>query len=135
MSYFLCTLLLAEVHPRGPKPGDWAFGWDRVGMVAGGALVVIVIAWIMLKLANRRERRITHSPWCLFKELCSAHGLAPRERQLLKRLAQQHSLENPAMVLIDENLWDGQRLGPAWSRCLPELDALRKRLFAARREA
>lgn len=130
MSNVHCLLILGELNARAPKPGDWAFGWDRVAMVAAGALVVTAVAWIMLKVAKGRERRITHSPWCLFKEVCSAHGLAARERQLLKRLAQQHRLENPVMVLIDEALWDAQRLGPAWSRCQAELETLRKRLFA-----
>ena len=132
MKSLLTLLLLAEIDPRAPKPGDWRFGWDRVGMVALGAIIVISIAWIVLRLVARRERRVIHSPWCLFKELCTAHELSLRERQLLTRLAQQHRLEHPTVLFVEPTWWEPQRLGPAWSKCLSELERLRKRLFAVR---
>ena len=132
MSPVLCFSLLAEINARAPKPGDWRFGWDRVGLVALGAIAVITIAWVVLRLMARRERRITHSPWCLFKELCNAHELGPRERQLMTRLAQHHRLEQPAALFVEPLWWEPQRVGPAWSKCFSELERLRKRLFAVR---
>jgi len=130
MSHWNSLLLLAQAAPRGPKPGDWTFGWDRVALVALGGMVIVFIAWLVRRMLMLRQRRVTHSPWCLFKELCAAHHLSPRQRQLLKRLAQQHRLEQPATALLDATLWEPQRLGPAWARCLGEVDDLRKRLFA-----
>jgi hypothetical protein len=132
MNHLLSLWLLAQASPRAPKPGDWRFGWDRVGLVALGAIVIIAIAWFVLRWVARRERRITHSPWCLFKELCTTHELTPRERQLLTRLAQHHRLEQPATLFVEPTWWEPQQLGPAWSKCLTELDRLRKRLFAVR---
>lgn len=132
MSYLLGPLLLAELNPRAPKPGDWMFGWDRVAMVAAGAIAIITVAWIIMRLVARRERRVSHSPWCLFKELCMAHELSLRERQLMTRLAQHHRLEHPTALFVEPTWWEPQRLGPAWSKCLTELERLRKRLFAVR---
>jgi hypothetical protein len=124
--------LLAQAAAKAPKPGDWQFGWDRVAMVALGALAVSLVAWFILRLLATRERRVTDSPWCLFKELCTAHGLNHRERQLLTRLAQQFRLEQPTALFIEPAWWDADRLGPAWARTVPELEKLRKRLFAVR---
>jgi len=132
MTHLLGPLVLAQSNPHAPKPGDWLFGWDRVGLVAVGALVIISVAWIIMRLVARRERRVSHSPWCLFKELCMAHELSLRERQLLTRLAQQHRLEQPTALFVEPTWWEPQRLGPAWSKCHSELDRLRKRLFAIR---
>ncbi len=132
MNNLLPLLLLAELNSRAAKPGDWLFGWDRVALVAGGAVAIITVAWIVMRLVARRERRQGHSPWCLFKELCTAHELSLRERQLLTRLAQHHRLEHPTALFIEPTWWEPQRLGPAWSKCLTELERLRKRLFAVR---
>jgi len=132
MNNLLWPLLLAQNNPHVPKPGDWLFGWDRVGMVAAGAIAIITVAWIVMRLVARRERRVSHSPWCLFKELCAAHELTHRERQLVTRLAQQHRLEQPTALFVEPTWWEPQRLGPAWLKCLTELERLRKRLFAVR---
>ena len=132
MNNLLPLLLLAELNSQAPKPGDWRFGWDRVGLVALGAILVITIAWIVLRLIARRERRVSHSPWCLFKELCMAHEVTLRERQLITRLAQHHRLEHPTVLFVEPTWWEPQRLGPAWSKCITELERLRKRLFAVR---
>ena len=124
--------LLAQANARAPKPGDWRFGWDSVAMVAGGALVVIIVAWFISRLLAKRQRQISDSPWCLFKELCTAHSLNHRERQLLTRLAQQFRLEQPTALFIEPAWWEAERLGPAWARTLPELDKRRKRRFTVR---
>jgi hypothetical protein len=128
----LLPLLLAELDRKQPKPGDWSFGWDRVAIIAAGAVVIVAIAWLVLRLVAKRERGAAHSPWCLFRELCKAHRLSSRERQLLIRLAKQERLEQPAMLFIEPAIWQPERLGAAWRRSMPELDRLRKRLFAAR---
>src|SRR5205085_887117 len=100
MNHLLPLFLLAELNSGAPKPGDWRFGWDRVGLVAVGAFAIITIAWIVMRLIARRELREGHSPWCLFRELCTAHELSLRERQLLTRLAQHHRLEHHTALFI-----------------------------------
>jgi hypothetical protein len=68
----------------------------------------------------------------LFKDLCAAHGLSRRERQLLARVARQFELAQPAMLFVEAAWWDAERLGPAWTRAIPELKQLQQRLFAVR---
>jgi hypothetical protein len=126
------TLLLAETAANAPKPGDWRFGWAGVGMVAAGALAIILCAWLVTRWLASRQRQINNSPWCLFKDLAAAHGLNHRERQLLTRLAQHFRLEQPSALFVEAAWWEADRLGPSWARCQSDLDKLRRRLFAVR---
>jgi hypothetical protein len=128
----LCQLLLAQANASAPRPGDWRFGWVTVGLLAGVSLAVILIAWLIARWVSARERRISNSPWRLFKDLTIAHGLNHRERQLLMRLATQFKLEQPTALFVEPAWWEPERLGPAWVRRLPEVEKLRKRLFAIR---
>jgi hypothetical protein len=125
-------LLFAQVSGSAPQPGDWRFGWAGVGVVAAGALTIILCAWLVMRWLARRQRQIRHSPWSLFKDLATAHGLNHRERLLLTRLARHFRLEQPAVIFVEPAWWEQERLGPSWTRRLPQLDQLRRRLFAAR---
>jgi len=125
-------MLLAQAGSSAPKPGDWQFGWGSVGIVAGVSVGISCLAWLIMRWFKARERRLSNSPWRLFKDLVSAHELNPRERNLVMRLAQHFRLEQPAMIFTEPGLWEPERLTPAWSRRLPELDKLRRRLFAVR---
>jgi hypothetical protein len=125
-------LVLAQVTSSAPRPGDWRFGWAGVGLVAAGALGIILFAWLVMRWLARRQRQISHSPWSLFRDLATAHGLTHRERQLLARVAQHFRLEQPATLFVEPAWWEHDRLGPSWKRRLPQLEKLRRRLFAAR---
>jgi hypothetical protein len=127
-----CLLLFAQVSPNAPKPGDWQFGWGSVGIVAGVAVALSLVAWLILRWFKVRERRISNSPWGLFTDLVAAHQLNHRERNLVTRLARQFRLEQPALLFVEPAWWEADRLGPAWRRRLPELEKLRRRLFAVR---
>ena len=124
--------LLAQAGTKAPRPGDWQFGWDKVAVVAAGALAIIFVAWLVMRFFAARKRRSSNSPWRLFKELCAVHGLSSRERQLITRMAQKFRLDQPAALFVEVAWWDAERLGPSWTRQLSELDKLRKRLFAVR---
>src|SRR5687767_12206204 len=91
----------------------------------GIALFVAALA-ICFGVARLRQR---HSPWGLFRSLCSAHRLSVRERRLLTHLAWQHQLRQPAMLFLDATLWDAERLGPDWNAQAKNLGSLRERLF------
>ena len=81
-SHFTWLLLLAQSAAKAPKPGDWSFGWSAWPLspcVAHRHLVV----WLIPAAARHRKGKNSHSPWCLFTELCTSHGLNRRERQLL----------------------------------------------------
>ena len=107
-------------------------GWEAAGIIVGVATTLIPAAWLTMRFLKVRKRRISHCPWRLFKDLCAAHELTHRERQLLTQLAHQHRLQQPAMLFIEPVWWEADRLGNAWQRSLAELHSLRDRLFAAR---
>jgi hypothetical protein len=132
MTLRCCFLLLAQAGSAAPKPGDWRFGWVSVGIVAGVAVAIILVTSLIMRWFSARERRSSNSPWQLFKDLVAAHDLNHRERNVLTRLAQQFRLEQPATLFVEPAWWEPERLGPAWSRRLPELEKLRRRLFALR---
>jgi hypothetical protein len=127
------SILLAQAgKANAPRPGDWAFGWTSVAMLAAASLAIIVVAWLISRCFTVRQRRISNSPWRLFKDLCLAHNLSNRERQMLARMVQQFRLQQPAALFVEPAWWEAERLGPSWSRRLPEVERLRKRLFAVR---
>jgi hypothetical protein len=130
----LCwQILLAQVgKPNAPRPGDWTFGWASVAMLAAASLAIIVVAWLISRSFAVRQRRIGNSPSRLFKDLCLAHNLTNRERQMLGRMAQQFRLQQPAALFVEPAWWEAERLGTSWSRRMPEVERLRKRLFAVR---
>jgi hypothetical protein len=132
MTLVTSLLLLAQTGARAPRPGDWSFGWSSVAGVAAASLAVIAVIWLTTKIAAARQQKITNSPWRLFTDLCTLHHLNRRERLLITRLAQDIQLEHPALLFMESAWWEADRLSPAWVRCRPELDKLRKRLFAIR---
>jgi len=115
---------------------DWfrsgrALDWNFVLPVLSGATIVFLFAtWLTLRRLRLRERRSLNSPAKLLAELCAAHGLRHRQRQLLASLARYHKLAQPAVLFVEPALWSTERLGPAWSRRRGELDELCRRLFA-----
>jgi hypothetical protein len=107
-------------------------GWEAAGIIVGAAATIIGLAWLTMRLLKSRQKRISHCPWRLFKDLCAAHELTYRERQLLTQLAHQHRLQQPAMLFVEPAWWDAERLGSGWQRSLAEVQALHNRLFATR---
>jgi hypothetical protein len=41
-------------------------------------------------------------------------------------------LPHPAVLFVDAAAWDMHQLGDGWTRSLPELERLRRRVFAVR---
>ena len=107
-------------------------GWEAAGIVIGAAVTIIGLAWLAMRFLRSRQKKISHCPWRLFKDLCAAHELNYRDRQLLTQLARQHRLQQPAVLFVEPAWWDTDRLGAAWQRSLGEVQALQERLFAAR---
>jgi hypothetical protein len=107
-------------------------GWQGLFLIVGALLAITFLAWMVTWLVTARNRKISNSPERLFKDLCTAHKLTHRERQLMTRLAQKAGLSQPASLFVEPMWWDAGRLGSAWAKAVPELEALRKRLFAHR---
>jgi hypothetical protein len=132
VALMLVQQLLAQQNAKPPRPGDWAFGWGSVGIIAAVAAAVVLIFWMISRVVAAREQKSKHSPWSLWKELADAHALSARERQLVCRLAKHLRLVQPTALFVEPSSWEVERLGPSWVACRPEIEKLRKRLFAVR---
>jgi hypothetical protein len=107
-------------------------GWQAIILITGSAVTIIGAIWLAMRFLRSRQKRNTNCPWRLFKDLCAAHALSHRDRQLLSQLAHEHRLEHPAILFVEPARWEGDKLGRSWQRSLDELHTLRDRLFATR---
>ncbi len=123
-------LVTTSLAAKGPKPGDWSFGWIGVASIAEVALAIIVCSWVIIAYLSAHKQREGDSPWRLFADLCSAHKLSRRQRRILKRLALEQQLEQPATLFIEPSCYSKEKLGPDWVCHADEFDRLRQRLFA-----
>jgi hypothetical protein len=102
--------------------------WQNSVLFLGLALLAALGVWVVIRLVRWRRNRL-NTPWGLFGELCVAHGLSYRERHLLKILAIQHGLSQPATLFVDPRLWEGHG-GKELFPHVDELRRLRERVFA-----
>jgi hypothetical protein len=100
-------------------------GGTRLGMLAAGLAVGVLVAW---NYSRRRTRRATdaspHQPQKLFRELCQAHGLSAAQRRLLEWLVADRELMLPALVFLDPILLEsaiGHGESPGVRKRLTEL--------------
>lgn len=107
-------------------------GWQAIALIVGSAVTIIGVVWLTMRLLKARHKRNANCPWRLFKDLCAAHSLTHRDRQLLSQLAHEHHLEHPAMLFVEPAWWEADKLDRSWQRSLAELHSLRDRLFATR---
>ena len=114
------------------RPGQASGNGVAVGLILLAAAGGLALVWLAIQALNRRRQRVRHSPWRLFRDLCAAHRLTRRQRQLLRRLAQAQQLAQPAVLFLDPRAWDIARLGSVdgWTR--QELEALQRQLLAPR---
>jgi hypothetical protein len=94
-------------------------------------LAVMVAAAILLKrlTSNQERRRGYHNPRALLRELCRAHGLDRPSQRLLKRLAHEQHLAEPARLFVEAERFEPERLGRL-SPSAEQFRQLRERLFA-----
>ena len=131
MPLVVAELTVMETLNNGLRYGRWPLSYQLSAIAAGVTLALCLAAWLAVRYLLRRERVKINSPAKLLQELFAAHGLRYRQRQLVTRLAKHHRLTQPAILFVEPALWSAERLSPRWDRVRPELDALRKQLFAA----
>ncbi len=125
-------LLLAQMKATPPKPGDWAFGWGTVGLIAAVSTGIALMIWLITLLLRYRAQSTVHSPWKLFHSLCTAHALSHGERSLIRQLARDLDLDQPAVLFVEPIWWDHDRLPLPLQRQVVVVDKLRKKLFSPR---
>src|SRR5690606_17299190 len=90
---------------------------------------VAVAVWLLARYVNFRESRGFHHPRRLFQELCAAHGLGRKNRNLLRRLAAAHQVALEAQLFIEPERFDVAQLDAPWQQERAALEELRDAIF------
>jgi hypothetical protein len=108
-------------------------GLTRLGMLAAGLAMGVLVAWCLSRWQARRKQRdpSPHNPYRLFGELCQAHGLTAAQRRLLEWLAADRELLQPAMAFLDPILLESAIAHAESAGVRKRLVELRSKLFAA----
>lgn len=89
-----------------------------------------VCVWGVARMFVKSENGpASKGPQALFRELCRAHGLTLRDWWLLRRLARQHLLHEPAALFLDPRPFEAAISDDAWRKTAPRLRELRGKLF------
>jgi hypothetical protein len=107
--------------------------FDVNDALLGLLLLALVVAAILLlgRFAARQDRsRTCNNPRKLFRSLCRAHGLDRASRKLLRRLARWQGLAQPARLFLEAERFDEANVSLELLSQLPQLHAMRDRLFA-----
>lgn len=110
---------------------DGEIAWWWVAALPVAILVAIAIAclvWFRKRLSNGRQD--------LFKEICKAHQLTGRQRNLLRRFAGVRQLDDPLILMIDATRWHLDQLDKQTQlkrKEIQELHKLQSTLYAAPR--
>jgi hypothetical protein len=100
--------------------------WTLVSVAA----LLIAIAIVVYRSSQRRKQEFTHhSPRRLFRDLCRAHRLPLRSRQLLKRLAFAHGVKEPETLFVNSSYFDAANLPASLRPAADEIRTLHNRLF------
>ena len=119
------TLPIGALPRRTSGPdGELVFLWLAVAAVLIAA--VCGVCYLVNRMVHCR-RHYSHA--ALFGQLCRLHGLDAGSRRLLKRLAGQHNLPQPAKLFVDPRWLDSAAAGGTPPNRRAELTALRHRLF------
>jgi hypothetical protein len=107
------------------------FDVSRLGALAAGLAVGVLIAWYYSRFSSRRQEDVSpHNPQRLFAELCRAHKLSAAQRRLLEWLAAERQLLQPALVFLDPILLESAIAHADSPNVRQRLTELRSRLFA-----
>lgn len=112
-------------RPDGGRPETGSY------VVIASLLIGLAVAlWLLARAAGRGQRRLArNSPRHLFVSLCRAHGLKRADRKLLRRLARQCQLQDPARLFVEPDWFVQAASSLAWQQGAERLEAVRRRLF------
>ena len=111
-------------------PGARVDGGDMlmIAMLVLGAVGVIVLLSVLLRLQERRNR--CNNPQKLFRDICRLHELDRKSRKLLTQLARHQDLEHPARLFLEPARFNPENVGAELGQHQREFDTLRGRLFS-----
>lgn len=103
--------------------------WPELLLLLSILVAVGVLVWSLVRYVTRKQRRGYTSPRALFYELCEAHKLDRRERNLLQSVCQFFRLRQPACVFVQPEYFDAQRLSGELQKRSELIAQLRVKLF------
>jgi hypothetical protein len=106
------------------------FQWIDVAVVVAIVAVIGVVLALLVYYTSQREKRGYRRPGNLFHELCRGHELDRRSRRLLKQLARQQKLAQPALLFVSPERWSETAIAGSNIAQRVQLMRLRDRLFA-----
>lgn len=131
--YAPTPLLAQRLQQMGEKfrSGESIFGVYHAFLLLGAIIGCVAIVWAVNRWLTWRKRKGFHSTAALFSELARSHGLNARSRMLLKKLAKEQSLSNPAQLFLEPERFDITKLAKGVTIKSDRLEELRDRIFAA----
>lgn len=92
--------------------------------------IISVAVWLLARGFDRLCRRRSYSaPYRLLWSLSRAHRLRWSQWWLLRRIARQENMDDPARLFLEPEWLDPARLGPEFANQGPQILVLRARLF------
>jgi len=91
---------------RNFRRGGAAFSFTKLVILFAALALVGVASWLLATFYRMSVCETCNHPGKLFRELCRAHELDRGSCRLLRQLAEQHNLEQPALVFVDTSLWN-----------------------------
>jgi hypothetical protein len=134
-SCLLPCLMLAQIDRFSGLRDRFSGPRARFGMDDAITGIVAILAFaVVLYLVNRWYNRYSgrqsyNSPSAMFRELCNAHSLDRKTRQLLMRVAHWQGLAQPARLFLEPERFEPANLSPELERYSAELFELRSKLF------
>jgi hypothetical protein len=116
---------VAQLSSRADNSGDQTtLTWVAVG--AGLAAVLLAAGYLAARLARRHG---SHSHAALFRQLCRIHHLDRASRALLRRVAAQYRIAQPARLFVDPRWLDSAARSATPPGSREHLSAIQSRLF------
>ena len=114
------------------RSGGGGLNTTTAVLLGAAVAILLVLAVLISRRIDARQRKGYCSPRALFRELCRAHELDRSGRHLLRRLVRFHQLGVPARIFVEPKLFDPEDVSPALAARRGELESLRDRIFGAR---
>jgi len=92
--------------------------------------IISVFVWLLARVFDRFcQRRSYSAPYRLLWSLSRVHRLRWSQWWLLRRIAKQQNLDDPARLFLEPEWLDPARLGPEFAQQSAQVLVLRARLF------